>query len=150
MRTFNTTGPCRPERHYMIPPLERAPTALPMVKGENYVAVSGPRQSGKTSLLKALVDGINADGWARAVLVSCEAAGKRGGVETTEEAERLLLREWYAVLRRELPGVPWPAPESFGDVSGGGFGFALAEWSVASDRPLVVVIDEASLIIPKL
>jgi type II secretory pathway predicted ATPase ExeA len=142
MRTFNTTGPCDSEMHYLIPPLERSPTALSLMRGRNYLAVSGPRQSGKTSLLKALVDGINADGWARAVLVSCEAAGKRAGVETTEEAERLLLREWHAVLRRELPGVAWPAPDTFGDVSGGGFGFALAEWTVASDRPLVVVIDE--------
>ncbi|MFM2153723.1 MAG: hypothetical protein RL199_2158, partial [Pseudomonadota bacterium] len=41
-----------------------------------------------------------------------------------------------------LRDVAWPAPETFGDVTGGGFGYALAEWSVASDRPLVFVIDE--------
>jgi hypothetical protein len=32
------------------------------MRGENDVAFSGPRQSGKTSLLKPLVDGINVEG----------------------------------------------------------------------------------------
>jgi hypothetical protein len=59
MKAFNTTGPCDPELHYLIPPLERSPAALSLMKGLNYLAVSGPRQSGKTSLLKAIVDAIN-------------------------------------------------------------------------------------------
>ncbi|MFM2154057.1 MAG: hypothetical protein RL199_2492, partial [Pseudomonadota bacterium] len=98
MRTFNTTGPCDPKRHYLIAPLERTPMAMRLLMGENYLSVSGPRQSGKTSLLKALVDGINADGWARAVLVSCEEAGQRQGVTETGEAERVLLEIWHAGL----------------------------------------------------
>jgi hypothetical protein len=111
MRTFNTTGPCRPDRHYMIPPLERSPTALSLVRGENYLAVSGPRQSGKTSLLKALVDGINADGWARAVLVSCEEAGQRTGVDTEAEAATRLVRSWHGAVVARFPDVGWPAVE---------------------------------------
>jgi hypothetical protein len=27
VRAFNTAGPCRPEKHYMIPPLGRLPEA---------------------------------------------------------------------------------------------------------------------------
>jgi hypothetical protein len=126
----------------MIPPLERAPMALPLIRGQNYLALNGPRQSGKTSLLKALVDTLNADGWARAALLSCEAAGQLAHVETTAEAERVLIDDWHAVLCREFPTVPWPGAEQFGSVAGVRFGHALAEWSLACDRPLVVVLDE--------
>lgn len=143
MKAFNTTGPCRPERHYMIPPLERTPMAMSLVKGENYLAVSGPRQSGKTSLLKALVDGINAEGWARAVLVSCESAGQRQGVTETGDAERLLIENWHSGLTDAFPEVAWDAPSSFLLLAPGGrIGRALSSWTRNADRPLVVVIDE--------
>ena len=110
MRDFNVTGPCDPELHYLLPPLERAPAVLQSIRRRNYLAVSGPRQSGKTSLLRAMVDAINADGWARAVLLSCESAGERQGVHEAGEAERVLLREWHSALRRNFPEVSWPDP----------------------------------------
>ena len=86
MRDFNTTGPCNPALHYTLPPLERVHRVLPLIRGQNYLAVSGPRQSGKTSLVRAIVDAINADGWARAALLSCEPADQKYGIETMEDA----------------------------------------------------------------
>jgi phosphoribosyl-ATP pyrophosphohydrolase len=143
MRAFNITGPCRPDRHYMLPPLERSPMAMRLVQGENYLAVSGPRQSGKTSLLKALVDRINADGWARAVLLSCEAAGLRQSVTDTGEAELRLLEVWHRALCGAFPAVLWPATEPYHRlVPGGRFDAAFTEWTSASGLPLVVVLDE--------
>ena len=143
MRSFNTTGPCDPEFHHLIPPLERAATARPLIRRRNYLAVSGPRQSGKTSLLKALVDAINTDGWARAVLLSCEAAGQRQRVTETGDAERLLLESWHAGLTDAFRDVAWDAPSTFLSLAPGGrIGRALATWTFNSDRPLVVVIDE--------
>ena len=54
MRMFNTTGPCDPTRHYVLPPLERTSTALGLLQSGDYLALNGPRQSGKTSLLSAI------------------------------------------------------------------------------------------------
>jgi len=142
MRMFNTTGPCDPTRHYVLPPLERTSSALGLLQSGDYLALNGPRQSGKTSLLRAMVDAINAAGWARAVLLSCEPAGARQGVTETDEAERRLLREWYTALVDAHPDLTWPSPDSFADVAGVAFGHALGRWTVACDRPLVVVIDE--------
>ncbi len=143
MKTFNTMGPCDPARHYMLPPLERAPTAMPLVREQVYLAVSGPRQSGKTSLLKAIVDGVNADGWARAVLLSCEASEQRGVVETLQQAERRLVRNWCRVLASRFPEVEWPSAEALLLAAGeGAVGAALSGFSIASVKPLVVVLDE--------
>jgi hypothetical protein len=76
-------------------------------------------------------------------LVSCEAAGQRQRVTETGEAERLLLESWHAALTDAFQDVAWVAPSDFLALAPGGrISRALAVWTVASDRPLVVVIDE--------
>jgi len=144
MRSFNTTGPCKPALHYVLPPMERAPTAIELIRGETYLAVSGPRQSGKTSLVGALVDTVNAEGWARAALLSCEPADQKYGVTTIDEAERALIPMWLEVLRHQLPDVDWPTWRMLQQESEAGFrlGISLARLARASDRPLVLVLDE--------
>lgn len=63
MRSFNTAGPVKPERHYCIPPLDRLDleNALDLIRDEQYFALRAPRQSGKTSTLLALRDLLNAN-----------------------------------------------------------------------------------------
>ena len=105
MKTFNTAGPFDPAFNYQLPPLERVPALMPLLRERQYVALSGPRQSGKASVLKALVDGINDDGWTRAVLLSSEQAGRCDGVETDFEAERRLVRSWHRKVAARFPEV---------------------------------------------
>jgi hypothetical protein len=77
------------------------------------------------------------------VLLSCEAAGQRQGVTETGEAERLLLEAWHAGLTSAFPTVPWSDPAGFLALAAGGrIGRALAAWTIESDKPLVVVLDE--------
>ncbi len=71
------------------------------MRAGEYVALSGPRQSGKTSVLRALVDDLNTDGWGRAVLLSCEVADQRFGVTAVDDAERLLVK-----VHRDHDGDP--------------------------------------------
>ena len=52
---FNIAGPCNPERHYMLPALDRLPDIRRLVNQEQYFVVHAPRQTGKTTALKALV-----------------------------------------------------------------------------------------------
>lgn len=51
MRTFNTEGPVRAERHYQIPPLTRIDLddVLGLIRDEKYFVLHAPRQTGKTS-----------------------------------------------------------------------------------------------------
>lgn len=44
MRSFNTAGPVKPERHYCIPPLDRLDleNVLGLVRDEKYFALRAP------------------------------------------------------------------------------------------------------------
>ena len=61
MRFFNTEGPVRPDKHYAIPPLDRADVDefLALIRAERYFVLHAPRQTGKTSALIALRDLLN-------------------------------------------------------------------------------------------
>ena len=72
-RFFNTAGPCIPKRHYMLPPLARISEALDLVKNEQYFVLHAPRQSGKTTSLRALRDELNRQGDCYAVYCSLES-----------------------------------------------------------------------------
>ncbi|MDR1486255.1 MAG: hypothetical protein LBT09_15740, partial [Planctomycetaceae bacterium] len=53
IRFFNTTGPCNPEEHYMLPPAERLQGAQlnRYIKNNLYWMLHAPRQTGKTTFL---------------------------------------------------------------------------------------------------
>lgn len=57
-RYFNTTGSCRPEKHYMLPPEERIPDVQGFVDRGLYFVVHAPRQSGKTTCFRTLADSL--------------------------------------------------------------------------------------------
>ena len=61
VRTFNTAGPVRPDRHYQIAPLSRIDLeeVLGLIRDERYFVLHAPRQTGKTSALLALRDLLN-------------------------------------------------------------------------------------------
>lgn len=52
-RRFNVAGPCRPDWHYMIPAERRLPQARPLVEDNAYFVAHAPRQTGKTTALRA-------------------------------------------------------------------------------------------------
>ncbi|MDR1856403.1 MAG: hypothetical protein LBR22_04495 [Desulfovibrio sp.] len=61
-KSFNVTGPCLSDKHYMVDPLERLPQALDLTKEDYYFAIHAPNYSGKTTLLRHLASKINAEG----------------------------------------------------------------------------------------
>jgi hypothetical protein len=62
IKVFNTTGPCVPSKHYMLPVLPRMPDINEMINGEYYFIIHAPRQSGKTTYLQFLTKQINSEG----------------------------------------------------------------------------------------
>ena len=54
-RYFNTAGPCIPAKHYMLPALDRLPEVRRLVSRRQYFVIHAPRQTGKTTAVKALV-----------------------------------------------------------------------------------------------
>ena len=61
MRSFNTSGPIDAGDHYHIPPLERMDLdyVLDLIRLKKYFILHAPRQTGKTSALKALQGHLN-------------------------------------------------------------------------------------------
>ena len=144
MRFFNVAGPMDPEVHYTIPPLGRLDLARVerMVEGEEYFVLHAPRQTGKTSVLKALRDHLNERGW-RCVYESCEVATG--------------CRDLDAAVRGVLGAMASAAARTFGDESlreiwppalaelggGGAVRRSLRRWSEQSgEERLVLLLDE--------
>ena len=63
-RTFNTTGPCRADFHYLLPPEQRLPALLPFVEENLYFVLHAARQTGKTTAMLAFAKRLREQGYA--------------------------------------------------------------------------------------
>jgi predicted AAA+ superfamily ATPase len=61
-KTFNTSGLCFPEKHYMVEPLKRLDEVESLIAEELYFTIHAPRQTGKTTFLYAMARKLNAEG----------------------------------------------------------------------------------------
>jgi DNA polymerase III delta prime subunit len=139
MREFNVAGPCDPERHYMVPVEPRLPEARALVERGAYFVLHAPRQTGKTTTLRALARTLTAEGKIAALHFSCEAAEPAG--DDYGAAEKIVLNEIRVGSSRDLPeGLrppPWPAAPPAQQLR-----TALAVWAAACPRPLALFFDE--------
>ena len=151
-RTFNTEGPVVAADHYHIPPLQRIDLdeVLGLVRGKKYFVLHAPRQTGKTSALLTLRDLLNGG---QAGDYRCVYANVEDGQamrENVAEGMRTVLAElgfqasltlgddtledlWPGLLDRVGPGKA--------------LRLALARWSMADPRPLVLLIDEIDALV---
>ncbi|MFI7632698.1 AAA family ATPase [Nonomuraea sp. NPDC049400] len=138
---FNTTGPCDPQRHYMLPPTPRLPQARVLVDMDRYFVLHAPRQTGKTTALRTLASELTAEGDIAALMFSCERAKAAG--DDYAAAESLLLDSIRDAAARSgwpeelLPLDPWPQV-----TPGSRFGSALSQWCRRCPRRVVLLFDE--------
>ncbi|KAB2340359.1 ATP-binding protein [Actinomadura rudentiformis] len=124
----------------MLDPLARLPNALRLAEQGKYFVVHAPRQTGKTTALRALAHELNGTGRYAAVRVSCERAA---GVEDLASAQEAILEGMhYAAEDQGLttdcrPPGRWPEASPLGMVFA-----ALRAWARKSSRPLVLLFDE--------
>ncbi|WP_250280114.1 ATP-binding protein [Frankia sp. Cppng1_Ct_nod] len=138
-RWFNIAGPCVPSKHYMISSSARLPEVFGLVEQEGYFVVHAPRQTGKTTTLRALAQELTAGGQFAALLTSCEPG--RPWPDDVGEATRAILNRVRADARVFLPSELCPPlwPEA---PDGALLGSALQAWSEACPRPVVLFLDE--------
>ena len=149
-RFFNTSGPVVAADHYRVPPLERINRGriLSLIGDKRYFVLHAPRQTGKTSALLALVDGLNGSGAYRCVYVNVEMG--QSAREDVAAAMRAILNaiadEADATLGDTLPGEIWP-----GVLERAGphdcLRSVLSRWAAADSKPLVLLIDEIDALI---
>ena len=152
MRFFNTAGPVVARHHYCIPPLGRMNLdyILSLIRTEKYFILHAPRQTGKTSALKALQDRLNsgAEGNYRCLHVNIEAAQAwRGNISQAMPgilrllalgARKVLGDDSLGELRREVLAEESPGTALFE---------ILQRWAQADPRPLVLLIDEIDALV---
>ena len=149
MRSFSTAGPVKPAKHYCIPSLSRIDldAVLGLVRDEKYFVLYAPRQTGKTSALRALADLLNERGY-HCLYVT---------LETARTARDDVAQAMHSVLFRLASGARAKLGDSFLDgvwpdlLARAGADEALCEalsrWAEAAPRPLVLLIDEIDTLI---
>ena len=147
MRKFKTSGPVVAKEHYCIPPLERINLeyVLELIHDSEYFILYAPRQTGKTSALKALQDHLNsgAEGDYRCLYVNVE--GAQAAREDVGRAVQAILGRLATRARLVLDdGFPSTVRTEILDGYGAEEALeeALVRWAEADPRPLVLLIDE--------
>ncbi|MCP2337823.1 hypothetical protein [Actinomadura rupiterrae] len=142
---FNTGGPCRPHRDYMLDPLTRLPDARELIEGGAHFVVHAPRQSGSTTILGSLAEALTGTGSYAAARFSCETAA---GTDDERHIQEILLHAMKDSAEDSgfpaacLPPDPWPeAP------TGRMLFTALSAWAAKSPLPLVLLIDEVDALV---
>ena len=150
MRFFNTAGPIKAAKHYCIPPLDRLDVddLLNLVQQEKYFVLHAPRQTGKTSLLLALADLLNAGGEFRCVYVNIESAQT-----AREDVGRGMSNILTSLGVRALAALqdPFVTDHATEVLESSGTDSALytmlTRWCKANPLPLVLLVDEIDSLI---
>ncbi len=150
MRFFTTEGPVRPDRHYSLPPLSRwhLDEVLDLISQEKYFLLHAPRQTGKTSCLLALMEHLNREGHYQAVYANLEGAQTARedvarGLRTICGAIGAAARLWVGEERLfEWTQAAWREQGADGVLTG-----LLTRWSLASPRPIALLLDEVDALI---
>ena len=127
----------------MLPALDRLPGIRELVTGGNYFVIHAPRQTGKTTVLKALVREINDKGDIFALYCSLETLQNRTDPDKTNLAIRDLIADNVEMSPFYVPVPDAPALRS----DRGGIGLAvrtvLQNVCRAAGKPVAVFFDEA-------
>lgn len=137
---FNTSGPCWPDKHYMLPTTERCEGLLPLIARQQYFIIHAARQTGKTTLLMDLMQQLNQSGDYYALYCSLEVADK---IVTPQEGIPAIVKR----LRAQMRFHPSLKTSSFAEQADfSNFTSVLQEelsyLCQNLDKPLVILFDE--------
>jgi hypothetical protein len=142
VRFFNTTGPCNPWDHYMLPPAERLVGAQlhRYIRDNLYWMLHAPRQTGKTTFLQSWAREINAGNEAVACYVSVEECQ---GIPDRHEANLTM----YKAICRFADKAGLPIPELDDKSPEGLISAALTQWAkLVSPKQLIILFDEVDVL----
>ncbi len=150
MRFFNTAGPIVSADHYCIPPLQRLDLddLLNLIRQKKYFVLHALRQTGKTSLLLALADLLNANDECRCLYVNIEdAQAMREDVALAMQSilTQLGTRAEYALQDSFVSDHAEKVLKAAGPASA--LSNILTRWCEASPKPLVLLIDEIDALV---
>lgn len=139
-RFFNIAGPCYPQEHYIVPPLERLPDLTPLINQKQYFVIHAARQTGKTTLLHHLAAFLNGERKYYALYCPLEAA-------QVFPEPREGIRQIFYSLTYNIKNSGLPHAEDFGkgvklEETAIVIRSALSDYCRILDKPLVLLFDE--------
>jgi len=143
-RWFNIAGPCFAREHYMIPPARRAIEAATLIEQGRWFSLVSGRQTGKTTVVRHLARDLTARGDHYALWVDLQTARGLDDPATAFAAVLDVLDETAAnaglsgpdkASRAEMLTIPARCLQTY-----------LSALCAASDRPLVLLFDEADVL----
>src|SRR5215510_11787956 len=143
LRFFNTTGPCQPDDHYMLPPADRLVGAQlhRYIRDELYWVLHAPRQTGKTTFLQSWMREINSGDKAVACYVSVENCRGISDVNRTMPAICEAIRGYASNFNVPVPKITGTAPLNL-------LNNILGNWAaLVAPKPLIVLFDEVDVLV---
>jgi hypothetical protein len=138
---FNTSGPCIPGEHYMLPPERRLQHVLELVETRRYFTLHAGRQTGKTTSARWLVKHLNAGDRFSALWVDIQDARE---VPDPVEAFQLVLDDLDLAVETNLPGLALPSGRARAlEPARSCIRRYLRDLAARTPHPLVVLFDEA-------
>ena len=137
---FNTAGACIAGDHYMLSPEPRFRHVMRLVDERKYFTLHAGRQTGKSTSARWLVDRYNAGDRYRALWLDIQTAREQPDLAA---AFRTILTKVELVLQMYWPEGPAIDKKDLLDDPGTCILRLFQQLASASDRPLVVMVDEA-------
>jgi hypothetical protein len=142
IRFFNTTGPCDPYYHYMLPPEDRLVGAQlhRYIKDRLYWVLHAPRQTGKTTFLLSWMREINSGDDAVACYVSVERCQGLTDIERAMPAICSSIRDSTRQFELQVPHV------DLLDASSMLYNILLNWSALVAPKPLIILFDEVDVL----
>ncbi|MCX6276817.1 MAG: AAA-like domain-containing protein [Bacteroidetes bacterium] len=137
---FNIAGPCNNKSHYMIPVLKRIKEIENLVEYGQYFVIHAPRQTGKTTLVKELVNFYNVEGHYYALYCSVESV--QTFTEPKEGIPEILNNLKFSIRNSNLPMKELFAENADTTEISTLIKSSLASYCSMLDKPLIIFFDE--------
>jgi len=143
---FNTSGPCKPEDHYMIDIGEHFQNVRRLIDDKRYFILHAPRQTGKTTYMINFARKLNEDGRYVALYMNVEAG--QACRDNVEAVNRIIVSCFENFAFTFLPEELRPSEACYQiRAMEQGLDTFLTRWTAELPRPLVVFMDEADALI---
>ena len=145
-KTFNVSGACNPDRHFVVDLESRLREIRSMIDRGEYFVISRARQYGKTTLLRALAGYLKED----YQVVSLDFQNIESGEYMDGSVfVHALAREVNKKIRR-MAGVPAGVEQDIANLAGNSsrcvrmaeIFSCFSEWCECSRQPVVLIVDE--------
>ena len=149
-KTFCIAGPIKIKDHYFLPFRMNEADLMQLIEEKKYFILHAPRQSGKTTAMEWLVNKLNATGTYEALYVNVEPG--QAWHNDVARAQSVILDELRAATQETFGNTHpvlnfFTSPEQARLVSGTELGRFLGYWSMNSQKPLLLFIDEIDALI---